>query len=157
LKNKLFNQCERIWKEIVKLRAGYKSEISGQEAKPAHPHHFHGKSSYALRFDIRGGICLTAGEHNYKAHSGDPSIQIPFYNQMAEYLKKREGKNIIEILEMQKNRSGVSLDIIYLELKQQLQDLKNIPGIKEYGENQGIKKNVNITYDNISKLETGVK
>ncbi len=125
---KLFNKCERLWKEIVKLRAGYKSEISGQPADPAHPHHVFGKSSYAIRFDTRGGVCLTAGEHNYKAH-GDPYISYEFATTLREYLKKREGKNIIEILEMQKNRVGIDLNIVVLELEQKLKQLEKDNGM----------------------------
>ena len=115
-----FDRCEKLWKEIVKLRAGYKSEISGREAKPAHPHHSFGKSSYALRFDLRGGVCLTAREHQ-KVHN-DPS----FDEQVKEYVKKREREDIFTILKAQKNCAGVDIYIIELALKQKLKELKNV-------------------------------
>ena len=117
---KIFNRCTRLWSEIVKMKAGYKSEYSGQEGL-LHAHHLLGKSSYALRFDTRGGICLTAGEHKFKAHSDD---NYSFVTELREIVKRREGENIIEILEMQKNRTGARLDVIVLELKQELRDLK---------------------------------
>lgn len=119
MRSKLFNTCERLWKDIVKLRAKYKSELSGLPADPAHPHHVKGKSSYALRFDTRGGICITSAEH-YKAHATD---NYDIVTQMREYLKKREGESILEILELQRNRTGTKLDVIYLQLKQELEKL----------------------------------
>jgi hypothetical protein len=116
---KLFNKCERMWKDIVKIRAGYKSELSGIPANPAHPHHVKGKSSYALRFDTRGGMCITSAEH-YKAHATD---NYDIQTQMREYLMKREGKNILYILELQRNRTGTKLEYIALELEKELEKL----------------------------------
>ena len=117
---KLFNRCERLWKEIVKLRAGHKSELSGLPADPAHPHHCLGKSTYALRFDIRGGMCITAGEH-FQAHSTD---NFRINEKIREVLKNREGKNIIEILEIQKRRTKINLQIVEMQLKEELKKLK---------------------------------
>ena len=119
---KIFNRCTALWSKIVKIKAGYKSEYSGQEGL-LHAHHLLGKSSYALRFDTRGGICLTAGEHNFKAHSDD---NYNFVSELREIVKRREGENIIEILEMQKNRTGARLDIIELELRQEFKKLKKV-------------------------------
>jgi hypothetical protein len=121
MKNKkLFNKCTRLWSEIVKMKAGYVSEYSGQ-AGSLNSHHLLGKSSYALRFDTRGGICLTAGEHKLNAHSDD---NYSFVTELREIVKRREGENIIEILEMQKNRTGSRLEIIVLELEQELRELE---------------------------------
>jgi hypothetical protein len=117
---KLFNKCERMWKEIVKLRAGYKSELSGIPVNPAHPHHIKGKSSYALRFDTRGGICISSAEH-YKAHATD---NYDIQTQMREYLMKREGEDILYKLELQRNRTGTKLEYIAMELEQELERLK---------------------------------
>lgn len=120
-KKKLFKKCERLWSQIVKLKAGNKSEYSGQDGT-LNSHHVLGKGSYALRFDTRGGICLTAGEHNFKAHADD---NYNFVTLLRGILRKREGDNIIEILEMQKNKTGARLDIIVLELEQELKEIKN--------------------------------
>ena len=78
-----------------------------------------GKSSFALRFDTRGGLCITAGEH-YKAHSTD---NYEIVTQMREALKKREGENILDLLELQRNRTGAKLDVIVLQLEQELREL----------------------------------
>lgn len=120
-RKKLFKMCEGLWSQIVKLKAGNKSEYSGQEGA-LNSHHVLGKSSYALRFDTRGGICLTAGEHNFKAHADD---NYNFVTHLREILRRREGENIIEILEMQKNRTGVKLEVVVLELEQELRELLN--------------------------------
>jgi hypothetical protein len=108
-----------MWSEIVALKANYKSEVSGKPGN--HSHHVFAKGSYALRFDTRGGVYLTAGEHFYKAHAAN---NFNFVYQLREILKKREGKNIIEILELQKNRTGVKLEFIAMELEQELNKLR---------------------------------
>ena len=121
MNKKLFNKCTKLWTSIIKLKAGHKSEYSGKSGI-LHAHHILGKSSYALRFDTRGGICLTAGEHNFKAHSDN---NYNFQTELREIVKRREGDNIIEILEMQKNRTGARLEIIVLELEQEYKELKS--------------------------------
>lgn len=115
----LVKQLDDMWKQIVKERANYRSELSGLPAKPAHPHHSKGKSSYALRFDIRGGICLTSAEH-FKVHSTD---NYDIQTQIRKVIKKREGENIFNILEIQRNRTKTDLNLIYLQLKQELKKL----------------------------------
>ena len=119
-RKKLIKELDALWKEIIKERANYKSELSGLPAKPAHPHHSKGKSSHALRFDVRGGICITAAEH-FEAHSTD---NYEIQTRIREVLRNREGKNIIEILDLQRNRTKVNLDIIRLQLKEILQEIK---------------------------------
>ena len=74
--------CDKLalmmWSELVKANAGYKSEISGL-IDNLQSHHIFGKTgkSRCLRYSLRNGICLTAGEHNWFAH-GTPSKQIEF-------------------------------------------------------------------------------
>lgn len=60
-------QCDELWSECVKARAGYKSEISGKTTG-LHSHHLRGKSTYRLRYEIENGVCCTAGEHFYGFH-----------------------------------------------------------------------------------------
>lgn len=114
-------RMDRIWSEIIKLKAEYKSELSGDPTRPLGAHHVHGKSTNYLRYDLRGGICLNnVKEHKFGVHSTDPSISGFYQDRIREYIKQREGENIFDILDLQKNTSGGNLDMIEIVLKEEL-------------------------------------
>jgi len=116
-----FNRCKKLWNDIIYLRAGNKSEISGQEARNAH--HVKGKSNYMLRFDTRNGINLTSYEHILGIHSNDPDKVVKHHELINNALKRREGDNILDILEMEKNNnSKPDIFMIELKLKQELKE-----------------------------------
>ena len=71
---KLRNKCLKLWSEAVKCRAGYKCEWSG-ETEHLNSHHIEGYRTNAnLRYDVRNGLCVTAGHHKFKAESADNSF-----------------------------------------------------------------------------------
>jgi hypothetical protein len=122
-----FKRCQDLWREIVYLRSENKSEISGKptDKKNRNAHHVKGKSNYLLRFDTRNGINLTYYEHDHGIHCNDPDRVIYYNNLINEALKKREGNNILEILEMEKtNYSKSDIFMIELRLRQELKALK---------------------------------
>jgi hypothetical protein len=65
-----------LWAECVKVRARYRSEVSGKEGRQIggsyslQAHHILGKSG-RLRFDLDNGICLTNAEHGLGVHRAD--------------------------------------------------------------------------------------
>jgi hypothetical protein len=67
-------QCDKLWAEIVKMKASYYSEYSNKAGRQIggedvlHAHHLMGKATRAMRYCIDNGICLTAGEHHFIAH-----------------------------------------------------------------------------------------
>lgn len=79
------NEADKLWAEIIKKKAGYKSEYSGKPGKQIggdsilNAHHLVGKKSLFLRYSIENGICLTNGEHNFIAHN---------INRQEEFRKK---------------------------------------------------------------------
>ena len=75
---KLYDECTELWQQVVKARAGYKSEINCHGGIIA-GHHILGKSNWWLRFDTENGICLTTGQHyrrHYAAESEKSGIHI---------------------------------------------------------------------------------
>ena len=120
-----------LWRKIVYLRAGYKSELSGAlkaDGIILHAHHVYGKSSLALRYDLRGGICLTQYEHLWGVHSHDPSQAKEYLEQIEKYIKKREGENIYESFKICKYISKPNIYIIELTLKETLKQLEKKAG-----------------------------
>ena len=91
---KLKKDCDELWALIIKIKAGWKSELSGTPAiisdKSGQPiglssHHIVHKPNYALRYDLENGICLTAfKEHTNGVHSNDPVISKEYSDKIIE-------------------------------------------------------------------------
>ena len=118
----LKQQCDELWAECVKARAGYKSEISGKEGRQIggdsilHSHHINGKATYRLRYELDNGVSLTAGEHKFGIH---------VEGRRKEYQKRIEaakGKKIMDkINRISKFTTGTSsLQLIKIYLEQEL-------------------------------------
>ena len=118
-------RCDKLYREIIILKAENKSELSGNNVDQLHVHHSAGKKTNALRYDLRGGIALTYREHLQGVHSSDPSVSWEYQNRIRDYMKQREGEQIFDILVMQKNNTGMKLDMIAITLKEELNRLKN--------------------------------
>ena len=67
LQEDLVEECHALWQEVVKKKAGYKSEFSGL-GEPIVGHHLFRDGNYpATRYNPDNGVCLTKGEH-FKVH-----------------------------------------------------------------------------------------
>lgn len=66
--------CDWLWAELVKRRAGYESELSGEvwraNGAPGqlHAHHLIDKEVLCYRYEPMNGICLSAAEHKLDKH-----------------------------------------------------------------------------------------
>jgi hypothetical protein len=58
---------DKLWADVVKARAGHKSEYSGKTER-LNAHHIHGKPNYRLRYELDNGVSITSGEHKFIAH-----------------------------------------------------------------------------------------
>lgn len=108
---RLFNECQALWSEAVKARAGYKSEISGKTER-LNSHHLAGKPNYRLRFDLDNGYCCTSSEHGWGFHNTGRAEK---YKRM---VKKQRGEDIFERLEQlswEVCKTDLSLVKLYLE------------------------------------------
>jgi hypothetical protein len=106
--------CDRIWAEIVKRRAGYKSEYTRRDGS-LHAHHLVGKPCYRLRYELDNGICLTAGEHKFVAHHTGRA------EQFRDFVKSYRGKDTFEKLNLLRRLGGKTrLQDVYLYLLNEL-------------------------------------
>ena len=120
----LKKECDKLWAECVKARAGHKSEYSKKAGRQIGgdsilcAHHINGKGNYRLRYDIElNGICLTYGEHAFIAHRADR------VEAFREFVKIRRGKDIFERLELLKGGTS-KLWAVKAYLEQELAKLK---------------------------------
>jgi len=119
-----FDVCERLWKEIVLLRTGYKSELSGKPGKQIdpgnghvlHSHHILRKPNYRLRFGLENGICLTAWEHTRGIHGA-------LEEEYRRMIMAKRGADIYDKLYLFK-KSTCDLNLTKLYLEQELAKLK---------------------------------
>lgn len=118
----LKKECDLLWSETIKARAGYKSELSGKTER-LNSHHLKGKNSYALRYSLENGFCCTSGEHNFGFHNTERRASFE------ERVKRLRGADIFERLEKLKwCKSKVDLGMIKAYLKQELGKFKPVAG-----------------------------
>jgi hypothetical protein len=111
-------QVDTLWSEVVKARAGDKSEISGK-TENLHAHHLRGKSSYRLRYELENGVCCTAGEHFYGFHV---TGRREGYEKM---IASKRRKDLFEYLERLKwDVCKTDLSGVYAYLKSELKKLR---------------------------------
>ena len=60
-------ELDKLWSQVIKLRAGMKSEYKDIPGYLA-AHHILGKPTRALRYNIDNGVCITVGQHKFVAH-----------------------------------------------------------------------------------------
>ena len=118
-------ELDKLWAEIIKKRAGYKSELSGKGKKEGieiAAHHIYGKSNLRLRYDLQNGICL----ENYKEHlwgvhnKNNPQLANKTFNRIAEYI----GQKRLNYLDSLCNKTiKQDLNIIKIYLQSELKKL----------------------------------
>lgn len=116
-------RMDDLWSEIVKKRAGYKSEYSGKDGKQIggihilNAHHILGKPNNGLRYELEGGYCCTREEHLYGFHATSET------RMMNNYVETQR-PGIFERLQIIKNcRKKVDLDLVELYLESELKKL----------------------------------
>ena len=119
----LKKECDELWSEIIKKRAGYMSEISGMRGKQIggkhilNAHHVAKKPNNRLRYELENGICLTSWEHKYGIHGSHEER----YRGMIKIYK---GQDIYERLSLLRNSKSDDLKMIKIYLEQELNKLK---------------------------------
>ena len=113
----LKKQCDDLWAEIIKKKAGYKSELSGKEGRQIDgefvvcAHHIGGKANYRLRYELNNGICLTNGEHSFGVHNANRA------EDYRERIKAVKGDDIYKrmfVLKHQQSKTDLKLVKIFL-------------------------------------------
>jgi hypothetical protein len=114
-------ECDKLWSDCIKARAGYKSEISGKSGA-LHAHHLVGKPTLRLRYDLENGIALTPGEHFYIAHNTGRQ------EKFRENVKALRGEDIFERLTRYKwIKNPVDLNAVKVYLQEELKRFKRMP------------------------------
>jgi len=125
---KLVKQCDDLWIEIIKLKAGYRSEISGKTRDMGYAlasHHIVGKPNYTLRYlCFENGICLEAEhEHHWGCHHGSQALK----ERIRKQIQRARGEDVFERLSLLKNnqlKTGVDIRVIKMFLQKELKKLK---------------------------------
>lgn len=94
---------EFLWSLLIKARAGFKSELSGQTSD-LQSHHLVGKGTTALRYSLENGICCTVGEHRFGFHGTQYRQEL-----MRRKVKRLRGENTYHKLMTLKTVVGKTL------------------------------------------------
>jgi hypothetical protein len=115
-------KCDRLWSEVIKIRAGYESELNGN-IDNIQSHHILGKNTYSLRYALENGICLTLQQHLFGVHNHNPKIASEYFKLIINKLEEREGDDILLKLELIEKTKVDDLKLMYIFLKQEKQRL----------------------------------
>lgn len=117
-KRPTLKQLDKLWADVVKARAGMKSEYSGK-TEGLNAHHIHGKPNYRLRYEINNGVCITSGEHFYIAHVQGRS------QKFKDWAMNLRGFNDDMAAILAKGCGGTDLFMIKLYLEEKLKVLRS--------------------------------
>lgn len=111
--------CDDLWSYAVKLRAGNKSELSGQTENLQSHHLIQKTAGYRLRYELENGICLTQSEH-FSWH------KVPItHERMREQVKTLRGENIFQRLaDLKPYKGKTDLKLIKLYLENEINQLE---------------------------------
>lgn len=62
----LRNKCDRLWAEIIKLRAGNRCEYCPR-TNNLNSHHIFSRSNNSVRHDLNNGVCLCVAHHTFSS------------------------------------------------------------------------------------------
>ena len=128
-KKSLKKQCDDLWTYAIKLRAGFKSELSGKEGRQIGgstiltAHNIFGKSNNRLRYDLKNGICLdNHSEHIWGVHNrNNPPLAYSIHEQILKKIGKKTEKYLQSIRQF---KGKVDLKLIKIHLEQEIKKLE---------------------------------
>lgn len=105
-KKSLIDECDILWGEIIRKRAGYKCEkCDGTNVIQAH--HIIPRTCWALRFDLINGISLCKQHHLYWAHKDALAFE--------EWVRTKRDLDYLKLNRHRKTNKDYQLLKIYLE------------------------------------------
>lgn len=120
-------RCDNIWSEIIKRKAGYRSELSGVLGRKVGglailtSHHIVGKPNYRLRYELKNGICLINGnEHIFGVHNKYDPVKSKKYQDL---IIEKTGKDNYEWLLTLRRDKKSDLKLIEIYLQEELKKL----------------------------------
>jgi hypothetical protein len=108
-------ELDALWAKAVKLRAKMKSEYNDIPGN-LHAHHIIGKPTYALRWNLDNGVCITGGQHFFVAHVQGRA------QAFKEWALKKRGVTEEQLKMTSRNRVDLFATKLYLE--QKIKDLE---------------------------------
>ena len=123
-------ELEELWKQIIKVRAGFKSELSGISGKQIGgsesitAHHIVGKGTDRLRFlEFDNGICLVNGsEHIFGVHhKWNPARAKEVSDQIIAYIGQERYDRLLSMRKQCGKKTDLQAAKIFL--KQTLDEL----------------------------------
>jgi len=114
-KTKLSNKAEKLWKELIKLKATNRCELCRGDGRQfqMHIHHIERKQSHYMRSLLDNGICLCANCHKWGIHDTSYSRQ----KEISDKLLRYKGQKFMDNLKRLKNNPP---KITELELEERI-------------------------------------
>jgi len=124
-------KLDKLWAELVQLKAGNKCEYCGH-TETLNSHHVYSRSNKSIRWSDANGVCLCAKHHalgRWSAHKA------PIW--FVEWIKKKRGEKWYDMLQYHARQiTKLNYEAICTDLKFQLLEYQ-VKGIKCYLKNTG--------------------
>jgi len=118
-RQKTTDKLDKLWAQVVKLRAGNRCEMCGKTGR-LNSHHIYSRSNLRVRWHIPNGVCLCAGCHalgNYSAHKAPADFM--------DWLEEERGTAFLDKLrERAHGTLGPAVDIAIEDEKKLKLELK---------------------------------
>lgn len=92
-------RCDKLWKEIIKKRAGFQCEYCGKRQN-LNSHHIYSRSNFAVRWDLDNGICLCISHHTFNINFSAHKTPLEFI----EWVKEKRGEEWYQRLKEKANK-----------------------------------------------------
>ena len=127
----LKKQCDDLWIECIKARAGHMSELSGVKGKKAGgsaiiaAHHIVAKPNYRLRYELDNGICLeNQNEHIWGVHHKYDPTKSKFYQDAI--IEKIGQEKYDWLLTLKNCNTKTDLKAVKIFLSKKLEEYKQL-------------------------------
>lgn len=110
----LRNKADRLWAEVVKLRAGNKCEYCGKTAG-LNSHHIFSRSNASVRHDLDNGISLCIAHHTFSSTFSAHKAPAEF---MAWIEEQRGAEWLLELRKKAKSVSKPNYELIVVGLQE---------------------------------------
>ena len=119
-KKKTKDECLDLWYEAVKLRDNYTCRYCGNKnPKYKNAHHIIPKTNWALRYDLKNGICVCSMPcHKNFFHSVDPNK----FEEILSWYKNNVDWEYLQLRRHSQTKTDKTLIKIYL--KQEIARMK---------------------------------
>jgi len=116
---RLRTKLDKLWAQLIKLKAGNKCEYCGK-TKGLNSHHIFSRSRKSTRWDLDNGSCLCVACHTFSSTFSAHKTGVEF----TYWLEEKKGKEFMDKLRLKANQVSKMYIQDYRDLVERFKTLK---------------------------------